>query len=141
MPLAAHRTLGSRCFTFPFLQFAAHLPNGDFVRFLRGLLTLPLASEYFPDLRLSNGRVVRLTDAGPIALGSDDSTALGTLRTGWRRSRRLPGDQRRAALLSLDRHRFPERIATLSREMAALRADGTLGTTMYDATARDLVPR
>lgn len=51
------------------------MPNGDFVRFLRALLALPAAAEYFPDLRLAAGRVVRLTDAGPVALETDQSTA------------------------------------------------------------------
>ena len=62
-------------FTFGFLQFAAHVPNGDFVRYLRALLALPLATEYFPDLRLENDRIVRLADGGSLALESDDSTA------------------------------------------------------------------
>lgn len=44
-------------FTFGFMQYAAHVPNGDFVRFLRALLQLPLAAEYFPRLHLQQGRV------------------------------------------------------------------------------------
>ena len=44
-------------FTFGFMQYAAHVPNGDFVRFLRALLQLPLATEYFPRLRLQQGRI------------------------------------------------------------------------------------
>jgi len=62
-------------FTFTFLQFAAHVPNGDFVLYLRTLLKLPLAAEYFPDLRLEGGRIVRRTDAGSVALETDASTA------------------------------------------------------------------
>jgi len=62
-------------FTFSFLQFAAHVPNGDFVVYLRTLLKLPLASEYFPDLTLSNGRVNRITDSGVVELESDESTS------------------------------------------------------------------
>jgi hypothetical protein len=61
-------------FTFTFLQFAAHVPNGDFVLYMRTLLKLPLAAEYFPDLGLEGGRVVRRTDAGSVALESDAST-------------------------------------------------------------------
>jgi hypothetical protein len=63
-------------FTFAFLQFAAHVPNGDFVRYLRALLKLPLAPEYFPDLDLVNGRICRVKDVGlaPLPLESDDST-------------------------------------------------------------------
>lgn len=63
-------------FTFTFLQFAAHVPNGDFVVFLRALLKLPLASEYFPDLVLERNRVCRVRNAGtPVPLESDTSTA------------------------------------------------------------------
>jgi hypothetical protein len=62
-------------FTFSFLQFAAHVPNGDFVAYLRALLKLPLASEYFPDLVLSDNRICRITDNGTVQLESDTSTA------------------------------------------------------------------
>jgi hypothetical protein len=62
-------------FTFAFLQFAAHVPNGDFVVYLRALLKLPLAPEYFPDLVLLNNRVCLVTDNGTVALESDTSTA------------------------------------------------------------------
>jgi hypothetical protein len=61
-------------FTFSFLQYAAHVPEGDFVAYLRALLRLPLAKEYFPDLRLENGRIVRLTDNGSVLLESGEST-------------------------------------------------------------------
>ena len=61
-------------FTFSFLQFGAHVPNGDFVVYLRLLLQLPLAIEYFPDLRLENNRVTRVTDHGPLPLESDHTT-------------------------------------------------------------------
>ena len=63
-------------FTFSFLQYAAHVPNGDFVIYLRSLLQLPLAKEYFPDLAMRQDRVCRITDAGIVALESDTSTAL-----------------------------------------------------------------
>jgi len=61
-------------FTFSFLQFAAHVPNGDFVLYLRKLLSLPLAVEYFPDLQMQGGRICRLGDHGLRALESDSST-------------------------------------------------------------------
>ena len=63
-------------FTFAFLQFAAHVPNGDFVKYMRALLGLPLAVEYFPDLVLRDGRICRLLDgdAAPEPLESDAST-------------------------------------------------------------------
>lgn len=61
-------------FTFSFLQYAAHVPNGDFVLYLRALLRLPLAVEYFPDLQLKSNRVARVTDGGIVELESDAST-------------------------------------------------------------------
>lgn len=62
-------------FTFTFLQYAAHVPNGDFVVYFRALLNLPLGVEYFPDLKLVNNRIFRVTDSGTIQLESDSSTA------------------------------------------------------------------
>jgi hypothetical protein len=63
-------------FTFTFLQYAAHVPNGDFVRFMRTLLQLPQAGEYFPDLVVEGGRIVRIAEDGTrTALESDGSTA------------------------------------------------------------------
>lgn len=62
-------------FTFSFLQFAAHVPNGDFVVYMRALLKLPLATEYFPDLALVGDRNCRLLDTGPVPLESDTSTS------------------------------------------------------------------
>lgn len=67
-------TYDRAAFTFSFLQFAAHVPDGDFVRYLRGLLALPLALEYFPDLKLEGGRICRLTNDGFRALESATST-------------------------------------------------------------------
>jgi len=62
-------------FTFTFLQYAAHVPNGDFVVYFRELLKLPLAAEYFPDLKLVNNRISRVSDHGTVQLESDTSTA------------------------------------------------------------------
>lgn len=61
-------------FTFGFLQFAAHVPNGDFVKFFRALLALPPGPSYFPDLMVQGGRIVRLTETGVVPLESDSST-------------------------------------------------------------------
>jgi hypothetical protein len=61
-------------FTFSFLQFAAHVPDGDFVVYLRALLALPNAREYFPDLILHDGRVCRVTDGGVAAIETSTST-------------------------------------------------------------------
>jgi hypothetical protein len=46
-------------FTFGFGQFAAHVPEGDFVQFLRALISQDNARlmDYFPDLSLQNGKI------------------------------------------------------------------------------------
>jgi hypothetical protein len=62
-------------FTFAFLQYAAHVPDGDFVVYFRELLQLPLAVEYFPDLRLDGGRIVREKNGVTIPLETSTSTA------------------------------------------------------------------
>jgi hypothetical protein len=41
-------------FTFSFMQYAVHVPNGDFVVFLKKLLKLPNAPAYFPKLVLKD---------------------------------------------------------------------------------------
>lgn len=62
-------------FTFGFMQFAAHVPNGDFVIFLRSLLALANAADYFPRLKLIDGRIFYLADNGAkTQLESDTST-------------------------------------------------------------------
>ena len=61
-------------FTFSFLQYGAHVPNGDFVAYFKALLKLPLAADYFPDLKLEDNRIVRVTDKGSVLLESDTST-------------------------------------------------------------------
>src|SRR5690606_2769981 len=50
-------TYDRAAFTFTMMQFAAHVPNGDFVIYLRKLLQLPDAPAYFPYLELRNGRI------------------------------------------------------------------------------------
>jgi len=51
-------------FTFGFMQFAAHVPNGDFVQFLKKLLALGNAKDYFPRLELTNNRIFYVLDNG-----------------------------------------------------------------------------
>ncbi len=68
-------TYDSAGFTFGFGQFAAHVPNGDFVKYFRAMLALPNALEYFPHLGVINGRICTTDSAQPIALESDESTA------------------------------------------------------------------
>lgn len=67
-------TYDRAAFTFTFLQFAAHVPNGDFVLFLRALLKLAQAEDYFPDLQLKDNRICRITDNGLLPLESNEST-------------------------------------------------------------------
>jgi hypothetical protein len=67
-------TYDSARFTFGFFQFAAHVPDGDFVRFLRQLIALPSGADYFPDLVVKNGRIHRDTETGLKRLEDDEST-------------------------------------------------------------------
>ena len=61
-------------FTFSFLQFAAHVPDGDFVKYFRALLALDESARYFPELELRGGRIVRQTSSGPLPLETATST-------------------------------------------------------------------
>lgn len=61
-------------FTFGFLQFAAHVPDGDFVKFFRALLQLDEHNAYFPDLKLQDGRIVQPTENGVMRLETAAST-------------------------------------------------------------------
>jgi hypothetical protein len=63
-------------FTFSFMQYAAHVPEGDFVKFFRKLLALPAATDYFPDLTLSNGRIAKRSGTTLQELESKTSTQL-----------------------------------------------------------------
>jgi hypothetical protein len=57
------------------MQYAAHVPNGDFVRYVRALLQLPLAAEYFPRLTLQQNRICyQSNDETLTPLESDTST-------------------------------------------------------------------
>lgn len=68
-------TYDRAAFTFGFGQFAAHVPNGDFVQFSRSLLGTPSSLEYFPHLTIRNGRVCSVASSGSIVqLEDDDST-------------------------------------------------------------------
>jgi hypothetical protein len=202
-------------FTFTFLQYAAHVPNGDFVVFLRALLKLPTASEYFPDLALNgNGRVCKLDDGHATPIESDDSTDLlmdyfnpssgevedteviqAARLVHWAQNDQAHRDiqvkvgidhikskmqtyavrypmlhgaappicavvmdihhQGRAkvatvllalqsanplpALLKIGAEQYPERIATLTKEIKALTAGGVYGGLKYDATKNDFL--
>lgn len=63
-------------FTYTFMQYAAHVPNGDFVKYFRQLLQLPNAAEYFPELSLVNGFVhLNKLEGTVIQLEDNQSTA------------------------------------------------------------------
>jgi hypothetical protein len=62
-------------FTFSFMQYAAHVPNGDFVKFFRKLLVLPKAADYFPKLVLKDSHIFYKGDNGVLSqLENDAST-------------------------------------------------------------------
>lgn len=56
-------TYDRAAFTFSFMQYAAHVANGDFVKFFRRLLQLPDAKDYFPFLELRDNRIWYKRDA------------------------------------------------------------------------------
>lgn len=51
-------------FTFGFMQFAVHVPNGDFIKFFKKLLLLPNAKLYFPRLELKDNRIFYISNEG-----------------------------------------------------------------------------
>lgn len=89
-PTAMCESRGSFCclntydrarFTFSFFQYAAHVYNGDFVKYLKRLLALPLAVDYFPDLVLQAGKLYQKKPDGKLvpleaASAKDENLAL-----------------------------------------------------------------
>jgi hypothetical protein len=64
-------------FTFGFLQFGAHVPDGDFVQWLRAVLARPEAADYFPTLHVAGGRI---SDAsGPLESAASSSRLMAFL--------------------------------------------------------------
>jgi hypothetical protein len=61
-------------FTFTFMQYAAHVPNGDFVRFFKRLLQLDKAADYFPKLTLANNRIQYKNADGTLRQLEDDKS-------------------------------------------------------------------
>ncbi len=62
-------------FTFSFMQYAAHVPNGDFVKFFKKLLQTPEGQNYFPKLTMQNNRIHYRNSNGTLSqLESDIST-------------------------------------------------------------------
>jgi hypothetical protein len=67
-------TYDRAAFTFGFLQFAAHVPGGDFVLWARSILGLPAAHDWFPDLTMENGKIHKITNQGGDQLEDNPST-------------------------------------------------------------------
>ncbi len=63
-------------FTFSFMQYAAHVPNGDFVKFFKELLALPAAKDYFPKLALKDKRICYREASGTLTQLEDDQTTV-----------------------------------------------------------------
>jgi hypothetical protein len=62
-------------FSFGIGQFAAHVPNGDFVRWMRALVARPDAAMHLPGLTFAAGRVARMMPQGtPQPLETNEST-------------------------------------------------------------------
>ena len=62
-------------FTFTFMQFAVHVPNGDFIVFFKKLLALPNATDYFPKLVLKNGRIFYRKENGTLDQLENDNSS------------------------------------------------------------------
>jgi hypothetical protein len=67
-------TYDRAAFTFGFAQFAAHVENGDFVKYFRAMLGLPEARDYFPNLGVVGGRICKTDGAVPLPLENDHTT-------------------------------------------------------------------
>jgi hypothetical protein len=68
-------TYDAAAFTFGHIQLGAHTPDDNFVSFLREVLAMPAAAEYFPDLTVHLGRIHRRTETGGlVALESAAAT-------------------------------------------------------------------
>ena len=68
-------TYDRAAFTFGFGQFAAHVPNGDFVNYFRALLAMPEAQDYFPSLALIDGHINKIDGAAPVPIETASSTS------------------------------------------------------------------
>ncbi|MGE0724278.1 MAG: hypothetical protein AB7O45_07875 [Alphaproteobacteria bacterium] len=70
----ALNTYDRAAFTFGFAQFAAHTPDGDFVRWFRAMLERAEAQDYFPNLAVQGGRIHSMELDDDVALESAQST-------------------------------------------------------------------
>jgi hypothetical protein len=63
-------------FTFGFMQYAAHVPDGDFVMFFKSLLELPNAPDYFPRLILQDGHIFYTNNPGTFFQLEDNTSTV-----------------------------------------------------------------
>ncbi|HYW16424.1 MAG TPA: hypothetical protein VE891_09770 [Allosphingosinicella sp.] len=61
-------------FTFGFGQFAAHVPDGDFIRWFRDMLQRPEMLDYFPNLEIRGGRIVKVEGTRVVPMEDAAST-------------------------------------------------------------------
>jgi hypothetical protein len=61
-------------FTFGFGQFAAHVADGDFIRWFRDMLQRPESVDYFPNLEVLDGRIVKVEGTKKVPMETKDST-------------------------------------------------------------------
>lgn len=73
--LTCLNTYDRAAFTFGCLQFAAHVPDGDFVTWFRALLQRADAANFFADLKVVEDRIWRVRDGSNVQLESGASTA------------------------------------------------------------------
>lgn len=64
-------------FTWGFYQLAAHTPRDNLILLMRKLVALPSARRFFPDLTLLDGKLTRVTEAGPVSLEREEEVAVG----------------------------------------------------------------
>jgi hypothetical protein len=67
-------TYDRAAFTWGFGQFGAHVPDGDFVVFFRDMLNRPEALNYFPNLRIVDGRIVKREGETAVPMETAQST-------------------------------------------------------------------
>jgi len=67
-------TYDRAAFTFGFTQFAAHVPDGDFIQYFQTLLGEPEAADYFPTLELIAGRINKVDGPSPVVLETATTT-------------------------------------------------------------------
>lgn len=61
-------------FTFGFGQFAAHVADGDFIRWFRDMLQRPEVVDYFPNLEVRGGRIFKIETGRAVPLEDRNST-------------------------------------------------------------------